>query len=526
MSWQSPWLTDLYWNEGGDFRITLNPANPCAVYGWELQSRQLLRGTLQWGSAHEVTGVYFGGLGNVATLRNDNFQFYNNGGGADSLLRVRCRITVCGNQWYSYGGIFAFKPRNRPAGGGGGGGGCPFVYSWNGEAWVVDNNILPQSAGPGNEGRDVTDFYQLFYKPIVENDRYWLAIAEYEKEHSFLDQVKLLVVDHDPHASITVDDSGTVLQFLKPAALIDAQLDSQRVLEQLSQLDNVKVEVTEDDTMRLWFDNGGGQYERGLLVIGQTERKGGDPPVRIVVKNGTGQEGVTFTSFRLRRNPSYAWALVGVSDTSVQEIEIEWKKDGEVDYTQLSRKIEFPFVVQQAELLNAVHYAQGDVTEQLRLWDENYVELMPEEWIALEFNVPPMQPGIERSFILVSRGRYEAPEGLKVAKGNAEATPTSTTQTQEKLPKQFKIAQNYPNPFNPSTIIKFGLPEQQRVRLVVYDFLGRAIRTLRDEEMPAGYHEVIWDGKDEHGLDVASGLYFYRLTAGAFMEARKMVLVR
>jgi flagellar hook assembly protein FlgD len=89
------------------------------------------------------------------------------------------------------------------------------------------------------------------------------------------------------------------------------------------------------------------------------------------------------------------------------------------------------------------------------------------------------------------------------------------------------LGQNVPNPFNPFTTIHYALPEASDVTLVVYDAAGRRVKTLLDvSSMPAGNHEVPWNGVDDRGNRVASGVYFYRLQAGAFVQTRRMVLIR
>jgi hypothetical protein len=90
----------------------------------------------------------------------------------------------------------------------------------------------------------------------------------------------------------------------------------------------------------------------------------------------------------------------------------------------------------------------------------------------------------------------------------------------------FKLERNFPNPFNPETIIKFNLPEASRVSLNIYNVLGQVVRTLVNEELPAGLHSVVWDGKNEQASDVASGVYFYRIKAGDFESTMRMTLLR
>lgn len=89
------------------------------------------------------------------------------------------------------------------------------------------------------------------------------------------------------------------------------------------------------------------------------------------------------------------------------------------------------------------------------------------------------------------------------------------------------LFQSYPNPFNPETTIVYQLPEAGHVSLKIYSILGQEIRTLVDDEKQAGYHRVIWDGRNDVGLRVESGMYFVRIESGqAFVRTRKVVLLK
>jgi hypothetical protein len=88
------------------------------------------------------------------------------------------------------------------------------------------------------------------------------------------------------------------------------------------------------------------------------------------------------------------------------------------------------------------------------------------------------------------------------------------------------LAQNYPNPFNPATTITFGLRKCSHVSLSIYDSSGRLVRSLIDGNCDAKLHRIEWDGTDDGGRPLASGIYFYTITAGDFVQARKMVLLR
>ncbi len=82
------------------------------------------------------------------------------------------------------------------------------------------------------------------------------------------------------------------------------------------------------------------------------------------------------------------------------------------------------------------------------------------------------------------------------------------------IPSEYSLSQNYPNPFNLSTNIRFALPNAGRVDLEIFNILGQKIKSVISDELPAGYHQAIWDGCDDTGKPVASGVYFTRLTSG------------
>lgn len=94
------------------------------------------------------------------------------------------------------------------------------------------------------------------------------------------------------------------------------------------------------------------------------------------------------------------------------------------------------------------------------------------------------------------------------------------------VPERFALSPNYPNPFNPSTTIRFELPRAVPVNLTVYNLLGQRVRTLLDAEKAPGVYTAVWDGRDEFGKSVSTGVYFYRLQAGDFVQTRKMLLVK
>ena len=94
------------------------------------------------------------------------------------------------------------------------------------------------------------------------------------------------------------------------------------------------------------------------------------------------------------------------------------------------------------------------------------------------------------------------------------------------LPEVFALQQNYPNPFNASTTVRYQLPKATEVQLSIYNLLGQKVRTVVDGVQPAGFYAVIWDGRNQSGVDMASGIYLYRLTGGDRSLVKKMLILR
>ena len=106
---------------------------------------------------------------------------------------------------------------------------------------------------------------------------------------------------------------------------------------------------------------------------------------------------------------------------------------------------------------------------------------------------------------------------------------------EEERIESFDLSQNHPNPFNPATSIQYSVSSRQKkaaggffthVTLRIYNILGQKVRTLLDEPKSSGSYQVMWDGKDEKGKEVSSGIYFYRLDTENYQETKKMTLLK
>ncbi len=130
-----------------------------------------------------------------------------------------------------------------------------------------------------------------------------------------------------------------------------------------------------------------------------------------------------------------------------------------------------------------------------------------------------------RQYIFSSSPGGKAQE-FRIIAGTSNFVGENTTIGVE-IPETFELVQNFPNPFNPSTTIRFGLPQSSRVVLKIYNVLGQEVATLLDGvEKVAGNHNVVWDGKDQLGRAVSSGIYLYQMRAGNVVLTRKMTLLK
>jgi hypothetical protein len=193
------------------------------------------------------------------------------------------------------------------------------------------------------------------------------------------------------------------------------------------------------------------------------------------------------------------------------------------------------------------------------LEDSLWIKIRP-SWVSVDSMWGTIQPG-EGKTLNLTFDRLSYPRGIYHANLIIESwdknhnldtvripltlcidTTTSVDFDEDQKPFIFTLFQNYPNPFNPVTKIHYVVEGRQTeaavggrstadgsstpITLKIYNILGQKVRTLVDETKRAGSHEVIWDGKDDRGKEVASGIYFYKLTAGSYQKIRKMVLLK
>ncbi|MDZ7291336.1 MAG: carboxypeptidase regulatory-like domain-containing protein [candidate division KSB1 bacterium] len=213
----------------------------------------------------------------------------------------------------------------------------------------------------------------------------------------------------------------------------------------------------------------------------------------ILVENGKVVDGIDFSLTPAQRGP--------------------YQLAGRVRYRGMNRGAE-NVVVQATEFGSVIGTAITDN-------DGNFtIEEVP----AGEFNISASGPtGYVEMAGSVSVGNGRSVSNIEL---NMPETPTAVDESMREVPTKFDLAQNYPNPFNPETSIKYQVPVRTNVSLRIYNALGQEVRILVNGVKEPGIHTANWDGKDNNGRQLSTGIYLFRLEAGDFVMTRKMVLVK
>lgn len=144
--------------------------------------------------------------------------------------------------------------------------------------------------------------------------------------------------------------------------------------------------------------------------------------------------------------------------------------------------------------------------------------LSPNQNAALMVRFTPSAPGPSSASIVITSNSTSSPDTIVVMGGGIIP---SGVESMEGIPTEFSLSQNYPNPFNPTTTIRYGVPDEARVKLHIYDLLGRRVKSLVDEKQTPGFYQVAWQAGD-----LPTGIYFYQLQAGAFVQTKKLILLK
>jgi hypothetical protein len=293
---------------------------------------------------------------------------------------------------------------------GGSGGGCPYVSTWNGTCYVLDNNVLPDSEA--NDGNDSQDYYALQQQLVPAYvgkaaSLYSLKLSEFEHEQDWIDQVVLTAVDHPSGVNVTVSPSGEILTYGQPAAPTSAvSNDGLDVLSLLNVSDGDYYQGYNGSYVSLTF--AAADVSAGAKLVIRSEDPWLKCPIYVQVLNSTGQWNA-IDSFHTRTN----WTTDVINVTGYLpdpqgdfEVRLYFVSNDKIDYVGLDTTPQASIQVHTANLLNALSSSQGIVTRLLNVDDEKYAKLLPGQQILLTFQLPNSQNS-QRTFILYTEGHYQ-----------------------------------------------------------------------------------------------------------------------
>ncbi len=308
------------------------------------------------------------------------------------------------------------------------GGGCPFVSTWNGADYVLDNNLLLASEASG--GTDVVDYYSLQQLLVPDDDgMYRLVLSEFENEHGFFDQVQLVAVDHSSDVNVAVSPYGEILTYTEPSPPVSAINNNHRNLKHiLSAIDGDYYEGHKGSYVDLNFGSELDVSEGAKLVIRA------DPPLKeawsIHVQIQDENRNWNTVAALLTRE-YWATEIVDLSEYLPDamgnlKVRLYFTADHKIDFVGLDTSPQAEIRTQQGELVSATHSKEGDPTvneapegieagSRLLYDDDVYAEVLPYEQIELAFAIPEVSISLTRDFVLVSKGHYSTlPEGTLV----------------------------------------------------------------------------------------------------------------
>lgn len=289
--------------------------------------------------------------------------------------------------------------------------GCPFVYTWNGTDYVIDNNLLPASETSG--GTDVEDYYRLEQALVPKYEGQWsswysLQIREFEQEHSYFDKVKLLAVDHESDVDVAVSPTGEILTFQDPNEPVSAvDRHGNDMLDLLQEVDENYYEGHAGDYLLLDFGDLNIEYGAKLVMRADFPPKEEKWSIFVQVLNDTGSWETVATVI-----PRVYWATEIVDLQSCLpdvygdlKVRLYFTRTHRIDYVGLDTSEQADFVVHDGILVSAMHSQEGSVLLELLFKDSYYAELVPSEHIELTF-ILPKQGSATRTFVIYSKGHY------------------------------------------------------------------------------------------------------------------------
>jgi hypothetical protein len=282
--------------------------------------------------------------------------------------------------------------------------GCPYVSTWNGSDYVVDNNLIP--AAEYSNGTDVTDYY-LLQQPLVRDDgKYSLLIWESDK-HSFLDKAQLLAVDHETDVKVAVSPEGEILTYRDATPTTKAfNKAGENVSDLLKASDGQSYQGYAGDYIVLDFE-GADIQDGAKLVIRSDVPAWPKSPVHIQIPNSSGN---WYTIATIYTRLFWATDIVDLAQhlpdaNGELKVRISFTSNDKIDFIGLDTSKQGEFETHHASMASAVHSNGTDVKEALTQSDNLYAELLPGEQVTLKFTLPQSTEDI-RDFIIITEGHH------------------------------------------------------------------------------------------------------------------------
>jgi hypothetical protein len=293
----------------------------------------------------------------------------------------------------------------------GGGGGCPYVAAWNGTGYKLDNNIMPQSETNSGEVQDYKIQQNLV--PVTTNDMfsfYSLKISEFEHEHDYIDQVKLLAVDHSDNVNVAVSPKGEILTYSNPVSPISAiSNDGTDILSKLKAVDGNYYQSYNGSYITVTFASADISKGAKLVIYDDDYVPPRQKcPVYVQTLNSSDQWN-TVAVFYTRAN----WEtdiinMTGYLPDANENLQVRlcFVSNDEIEYIGLDTTPQANIQVHQASLLSALSSSQGNVASLLRADDGKCAELTPGQQILLTYILPTNHDS-ERTFVFFVDGYYQ-----------------------------------------------------------------------------------------------------------------------
>jgi hypothetical protein len=358
-----------------------DPDCPFVHYDWNVRGNEVTDPGTIYGSGNQVTYV-------APRVDCDGLDYASYENEIDVTLTYEGYADSASTGWFT-----VYCPPS----------GCPFLYTWDGGGFVAENNLLPMSEiSDGN----VTDYYQLRTKPIPRDGDYLLEIREDESEHSFIDAVSLMYVDHAPGINSGVTGDGRIFGYRAVEPIDYARdMEGADLTGALAELDGKMFWGNAGDGVSVQFSQSGPhtlvmvtqpgprQKSIGPIIIPGGGRGGGGGGVGIGVPREMG--GLQFI------DPFPIGAPEGGG-----AFDLIWTGRTGLDFVGRATGISPGDDVKACSLEGATHSKYGDVIDRLQGEDRNYAELEHGESIRLRFHADGPADGMERDFVLVTTGYY------------------------------------------------------------------------------------------------------------------------